>query len=188
MWLWGLTPATLERKLAGSSIKLAGQLDGPSTISYDLPYEIWGKSSCSSYEHQSLQVPDLNARPWEREQEPCSKRTFIPSARQRLTPSSQQGLNPGVTSPRGHSVHQAQSTEWLRTQGSYSCVVTSYLKGERRHVWGHRSRGDDLKRQSVPQRSSRAPDATSWPQGQWMNLREEPGTAGSLRSNYSEGS
>lgn len=39
---------------------------GPSTISCDLPRKIWGTGSCSSYKHQSLQVPDLNARSWER--------------------------------------------------------------------------------------------------------------------------
>lgn len=98
------------------------------------------------------------------------------------------GPNPGVSSPGGHNVHQAQSTEWLRTQGFYSCVVTSYLKGERRHAWEQRSKSDDLKWQSVPQRSSKVPDVISWPQGHWMNLREEPGTAGFLRSNYSGGS
>lgn len=128
-----------------------------------------------------------------REQEPCSKRTLIPSAQQRLNPSSQQGawhrsqpkchLPQGTQCAPGTEHRVAENTRLL-----YSCVVTSYLKGKRRHVGGHRSKSDDLQWQSVPQRSSRDPDVTSWPQGHWTNLREEPGMAGSLRSNYSGGS
>lgn len=77
-------------------------------------YINYGGFSCY-HEHRSLPFPDLNARSWGQDREPCSEKMFVLSAQQRHHNPSKvhgTGLSPGVTAPPGDIVRQAQSPEW----------------------------------------------------------------------------